>query len=188
MRAGQGFIHIRPILCLALFCIQSMLHAQDLKTGACFTHEAGSVRYCFAADSSTLDPYLGDCYRILLITDPGDGTELARHYLKVNVAADFDYAFIKTYMDVHKLLVIQGAQAFYLYHTETAKLSSYIRPSYEDCAFSDNQGTYISNLKIHSDGSILQLEVKECGTHYFNISDVEDIEEIHEKTNTWLPD
>ena len=179
---------MRLIVKLMLLCIPCMLHAQDLKTGTCFTHEASNTRYCFAADSSTYDPYLGDCYRILLISNPGDGREVARHYLEVNLAADFEYAFIEAHMDSHKLLLIQGAQAFYLYHTETGALSAYIRPSYDDCAFSDNQGTYISNLHIHPDGSILQLDVKECGTRYFNITDVESIEEIHKKPIAWLPD
>ena len=44
--------------------------------------------------------------------------------------------------------------------------------------FSDNQGTYISNLKILTGESILQLKVKECGIRYFDIKDIENITEI----------
>ena len=161
-----------------------LLVAQDLKIGDCFVHESSGLKYCFGADSSTHDPYLGDSYRIFLISKQEDGTELARHKLEVNLAADFGYEFLREYLEEHKLLVIKGAQAFYLYQTENGTLSDYIKPDHTDCPFSDNQGTYISNLKIHTEESLLQLEVKECGTRYFDIKDIENIVEIKHTSET----
>jgi len=165
-------------LMLFLLLVPYLLLAQETKNGDCFFQKSSGLSYCFAADSSTYDQVLGDSYRILLISNRDAGTEVDRFYLQVNLAADFGYQFVKDYMESHKLLIIQGAQAFYLYHTENGTLSAYIKPNHEECAFSDNQGTYISNLKILSCKSLLQLEVKECGTRFFDIRDIENIIEV----------
>jgi len=172
---------MNKILFAVMFLIPGFLFGQELKIGDCFLHKASGIQYCFAADSSTYDTLLGDSYRLLLISKVEGARELARHYLKINLASDFGYEFLTEYLEAYKLLVIQGAQAFYLYHTETGMLSDYIKPDHKDCAFSDNQGTYISDLKIGAKGSIVQLKVKECGTRYFDISDIEHIVEICEK-------
>lgn len=172
---------MKKAILIILLGIPCLLAAQDLKMGDCFTHKAKGIEYCVAADSSTYDQNLGDSYRLFLIINQEDETELTRHYLKVNLASDFAYEFLKEYLEVYKLLVIQGAQAFYLYNIETGVLSDYIKPSHEGCAFSDNQGTYIHHLKILSEGSVLQLEVKECGTRYFDISNLDSIVEIEHK-------
>lgn len=169
---------MKRILLLCLLWMPYLLAAQDFKIGDCFVQKSSGLKYCFGADSSTHDLVLGDSYRIFLISNPEDGTELDRHKLEVNLAADFGYEFVREYLEIFNLLIIRGAQAFYLYQTENGTLSDYIKPDHEDCAFSDNQGTYINNLKIVSEGSILQLDVKECGTRYFDIKDIENIVEI----------
>ena len=82
---------MKNLLLLFLLGFPYWLTAQDPKIGDCLFHESSGLDYCFAADSSTYDPILGDSYRLLLVINQEDGTEMARHYLKVNLAADFDY-------------------------------------------------------------------------------------------------
>ena len=163
---------------VVLLWIPFLACAQNLKIGECFIHKDKDTEYCFAADSTTFDSVLGDSYRIFLVSNKAEDTELARYVLRVNLAADFPYEFNSEFLHEYNLLIIQGVQAFYLYNTNTNILSNYIRPIYDDCAFSDTQGTKIGSLQILKEGSVLQLEVNECGIHSFDIRDITLIKEI----------
>ena len=81
------------------------------------------------------------------------------------------------FKDNHGLLIIQGVQAFYICGMNDSVISDHIKPRYDDCDFSDLQGTYVRNLKV-IDGTILQLVVDEYGMRNFNLTDIRSIKEI----------
>jgi len=169
---------MKTISCILFLVVQSSLFAQNLKIGDCWLDNTSDIRYCFAADSSTYDKALGDSYRILIVSNTEDDSELAKYYLNVNLSADFDYFFKTDYVDEYGILIIKGTSSFYIYNILTEVLSKQIKPEKRDCEVSDVQGGYIRNLKIIENGSVLQLEIVECGIRRFNIRNTSQIKEI----------
>jgi hypothetical protein len=152
--------------------------AQNPKIGECYTYEEKGIKYCFAADSTTFDKALGDSFRILIVSNSQDDSELARYYLNVNLSADFAYIFNDDYIEKYGIMIIQGVSSFYIYDVINNILSNHVRPEKRDCEVSDAQGGYVRNLLVLEQGRILQLEIVECGIRNFNIENNTHIKEI----------
>jgi hypothetical protein len=160
---------------LILISLSQLLVAQNTRVHHCVNDTINGLYICIETDSTTWNKDLGFSYRILSVRDKENGSELRRTDLKLNFAHDFPYFLNKDFLDETGILLIQGAQCFYLYQPANNELSDRIMPSYEACAFSDAQGTYISNIMILNNGSTLSLEIRECGVKEFDIRDINQI-------------
>jgi hypothetical protein len=127
----------------------------------------------------TFNQTFWDSYRLFIIFNNNSHDSIIKKiYLDINRSADFAYEINHDYYREYKILIIQGCAMFYIFHMADDKISKQIFPDYENCEFSDGQGSYIRNLKIIENGAVLELEVNECGFHRFDIRNIEDIKEI----------
>jgi hypothetical protein len=109
----------------------------------------------------------------------GEETTIVRkHYLNVNQAADFPYDIVSEFLQEHGLVIISGYATLYLFDTQRLELSEQVVPDYSGCAFSDSKGYQIMKFRILDKGTLLEVEVRECGSHLFDIKDLMNIHEI----------
>ena len=167
---------VKLILIISLF--SQVLLGQNLKINECFIDTENEIKFCIASDSLTHHKHFGDSFRLLVVVDSERNTTLEKFYLNVNRSPDFPYKLNTKFYDTSGLIIIEGYATFYLFSPTEKKISKQIFPDYTDCEFSDGQGSYIRNLVIRDNNSMLELKVDECGIHQFNIEDLENIKEI----------
>ena len=172
---------LRALKCLLIFTSNLLSYesfAQEVDIKDCFVDANHELKYCIASDSLTYDKIFGDSYRLLLISDVKNNTITQSYYLNINTSPDFPYGLKTDYLEGHGLLLIQGYASFYLYSVEDQIISKQVFPDYTNCNFSDQQGMMIHDLTIMEHGSVLELGIRECGLHRFDIRDIEQIVEL----------
>jgi hypothetical protein len=148
---------------ILIFIFSSFVgYSQDFKIAESYKDTDRSLEYLISSDSITFDNHFGDSFRLFIILDSDSKDTLYKEYLPVNLSPDFSYYFIKEYYEIYDILLIQGAQCCFLFYPDKLTLSSKICPDLSDCAISDMQGTYISQLRIMDQGEILELQISDC--------------------------
>ena len=172
--------NMKGLFLLIILAIPQFIFGQNLKISECYSDNENQVKFCIASDSLTYDEHFGDSFKLFMIIDTKNESEtiFKKYYLNVNRSADFPYKFNTKFYNETGLLIVQGLATFYLFSLSEMKISKQIFPDYSNCQFSDGQGSFIKNLKINDNATVLELLIVECGIHRFDISDVENIKEI----------
>ena len=169
---------MKRVIIVLCYLLPYITYGQQLKIKGCFIDAENDIKYCIASDSATYDDLFGDSYRLFLLMETRSDSILDRYYLDINRSPDFPYDLKPDFLNTYNKVIIQGYAAFYIYSVAEKKISLQITPDYTDCSFSDGQGMMINDLKIKEDGLVLELNVRECGLHKFDIQNLEDIKEI----------
>lgn len=172
-------LFVFTLLVAGPFC-SCVSYSKESKIRHCFSDSIHRIRLCIGTYCITHDQLLDDSYRLLLVYDfSGVETTIVRkHYLNVNQAADFSYDIVSEFLQEHGLVIISGYATLYLFDTERLELSEQVVPDYSECAFSDGQGHQMMKFRILDKGTLLEVEVRECGSHLFDIKDLMNIHEI----------
>ena len=137
-------------------------YSQYFKIAESFKDTDRSLEYLISSDSITFDNHFGDSFRLFIILESSSKDTVYKEYLPINLSPDFSYYFLKEYYEEYDILIILGAQCCFLFYPDKLALSSRICPDLSDCPISDNQGTYISQLRIINKGETLELQVADC--------------------------
>ncbi|HMQ84004.1 MAG TPA: hypothetical protein PKA00_13895 [Saprospiraceae bacterium] len=126
---------------------------------------------CIKADSSTLDPTLGESHRVLEVYDTRNCTLLDRQTLPVNVSPDFPYYLAEiNYNKDSRLFALRGFGELYLYDLSAQKLSPALSPAYFSERYgADAQSGMIQRLEVWE--NYLVGYARDYGAFAFDLSD-----------------
>lgn len=126
---------------------------------------------CIKADSSTLDPNLGESHRVLEVYDTRNCTLVDRQTLPVNVSPDFPYYLAEiNYNKESRLFALRGFGDLYLYDLGAQQLSAALSPEYFSERYgADAQSGMIQRLEVWE--NYLVGYARDNGAFVFDLSD-----------------
>lgn len=126
--------------------------------------------FCIISDSTTVGNGFDKSFRKVKIKVAGE--TILEKTLDINISHDFPYKFNMAYVETLGILIIEGANGFYLYNLNTQKLTPRVVPDKGGCEITDQQGTFIIEYTIDPTATTLIVKVMDCGYYTFKLNEL----------------